>query len=271
MKNMQSFFSHFHIYSIWEALIWTIVLSFLYNLVYLFTYSSQLSSRSVYAIQVVLSLLSSIGMYWICTKVWTSQKEKLDFGTLLRVLILQGIYILLVSALLIPLALVAIEQNQMWLMVFMQLVSVFFLIFMIPFQLVYYYALFMGKRSFQEIKTYIFGVFKAHYKVILNMYCAMLLFMMAIDTLSGGTLSLAGGFNVPVIVHSLLYVGNPMFSWMMSLFLAMAANLPLGQMFMILFFLFMIGFLYAYLELNFVAFIQEKCNAYGTKRTQAHR
>ncbi|WP_304581014.1 hypothetical protein, partial [Dubosiella newyorkensis] len=125
MKNMQSFFSHFHIYSIWKALIWTIVLSFLYNLVYLFTYSSQLSSRSVYAIQVVLSLLSSIGMYWICTKVWTSQKEKLDFGTLLRVLILQGIYILLVSALLIPLALVAIEQNQMWLMVFMQLVSVF--------------------------------------------------------------------------------------------------------------------------------------------------
>ncbi|WP_439710146.1 hypothetical protein, partial [Dubosiella newyorkensis] len=65
MKNMQSFFSHFHIYSIWKALIWTIVLSFLYNLVYLFTYSSQLSSRSVYAIQVVLSLLSSIGMYWI--------------------------------------------------------------------------------------------------------------------------------------------------------------------------------------------------------------
>lgn len=185
---MQSFFSAFsHLLDL-EGADLDDRFVFLYNLVYLFTYSSQLSSRSVYAIQVVLSLLSSIGMYWICTKVWTSQKEKLDFGTLLRVLILQGIYILLVSALLIPLALVAIEQNQMWLMVFMQLVSVFFLIFMIPFQLVYYYVVY-GKRSFQEIKTYIFGVFKAHYKVILNMYCAMLLFMMAIDTLSGGTLS----------------------------------------------------------------------------------
>ena len=41
MKNMQSFFSHFHIYSIWKALIWTIVLSFLYNLLYLIKYYCQ--------------------------------------------------------------------------------------------------------------------------------------------------------------------------------------------------------------------------------------
>ena len=74
---------------------------------------------------------------------------------------------------------------------------------------------------------------------------------MAIDTVTGGPFSLAQGFYVPHIVYNLLYVGNPMFSWMYMLFLTVGFGVPLSSMFAIIFLLFVVGCLYAYLELEF--------------------
>lgn len=269
MKKLQAFFSHFQFRSLLKALVATLILSFLYNIPYLMAGSAAIDPRLFYGIQVVLSLLSSIGFYKICTLAWTPDKEKLTAGAIGRVLMLQGVLILLVSAVLMPLS--TVFASNMPLSIVVQLVSTFVLIVVIPFQLVYYYALFLGKRSWKDIWGFVRAVFARHYRSLLNVYCALILAVMAIDTVTGGPFSLAQGFYVPHIVYNLLYVGNPMFSWMYMLFLTVGFGVPLSSMFAIIFFLFVVGCLYAYLELNFVAFVQKECVDRGTARTQTHR
>ncbi len=269
MKRIKQILSNFHIRIIFKALIATLLLSFLYNLVYLFAGFGITDPRLFYAVQVVLSLASSLGFYKICTMVWTPDKEKMSFDVVLRVLILQGGWILLISAVIASLA--ALASSNMVASVFVQLISVVVLIGLIPFQLVYYYSLFLGKKSGKEIFGYIKTVFAAHYRSILNVYCALLLVVMAIDTFSGGPFSLAQGFYVPQILQNVLYVGNPMFSWMYVLFLSTSFGVSLSSMFVIIFFLFLIGFLYAYLDLNLVAYIQKECINVRTRKPKTHR
>ncbi len=268
MKRMKEILSHFHIRSLLKALVWTILLSFAYNIAYI-AMGNISDGRLYYGAQIVLSLLSSIGFYKICTLAWTPKKEKLTFEVLLRVLIFQGIEILLVSAILVPLA--AVFASNMIVSVIVQLVSAAILIFIIPVQLLYYYALFLQKTTWKEIRQFIQTVFRSHYRSILNAYCALLLLVMAVDTFTGGPFSLAQGFYVPGVLSNLLYCGNPLFSWMYVLYLTAAFSLPLSSMFAVLFFLFVIGCMYAYLDLNYVGYIQEVCTDRGTKRSKAHR
>ena len=89
-------------------------------------------------------------------------KEKLTAGAIGRVLMLQGVLILLVSAVLMPLS--TVFASNMPLSIVVQLVSTFVLIVVIPFQLVYYYALFLGKRSWKDIWGFVRAVFARHYR-----------------------------------------------------------------------------------------------------------
>lgn len=132
MKRMKEILSHFHIRSLLKALVWTILLSFAYNIAYI-AMGNISDGRLYYGAQIVLSLLSSIGFYKICTLAWTPKKEKLTFEVLVRVLIFQGIEILLVSAILVPLATVFASNTIV--SVIVQLVSAAILIFIIPVQL----------------------------------------------------------------------------------------------------------------------------------------
>lgn len=265
MVRIKPFLAHFHFREIKKALAYTIGFSFLYNIFYMFAVLLNQDLRLSYLMQILLSLLSSIGFYFICTKVWTPKKEPLSFSTLLRVLLLQGVYILFVSAFLIPLSTLASINNLTWLSILLQLVACGFLIGMIPLQLVIYYGLFLGKKSFKALLAYVKQVFKHHYKAILNVYCALVLLIMILDTLMGGSFSLASGFHVPEIVDSLLYRGNPMITWMWVLLVNTLSGVSMAQSFPILFVLFVCGCFYAYLEMNFILFMQEECVDHGTK------
>lgn len=265
MPRIKMLLAHFHFREIKKALAYTIGFSFLYNIFYIFAVLLNSDLRLSYLVQILLSLVSSIGFYFICTKVWTPKKEPLSLSILLRILGLQGIYILLVSAILYPLSTLASIYGLTWLSLLLQLAACGLLIGLIPLQLVIYYALFLGKKSFKELWIYVRKVFKSHYKAILNVYCTLILLIMLLDTLMGGIFSLASGFNVPQLVYSMLYMGNPMMTWMWVLFVNTLSGVPMAQSFPILFVLFVLGCFYAYLEMNFVLFMQEECVDHGTK------
>ena len=82
------------------------------------------------SLEVGLSLLSSLGLYFICTKIW--KKKNFSFQAIFKVLLLQAIYILIVSGILTNL--VNICTKNMGLMLVLQLMSAFCLVVMVPFQ-----------------------------------------------------------------------------------------------------------------------------------------
>lgn len=125
--------SKFHFRSIYKTIVLTLILCFLYNIAYLFMSASDMNVYVRQSLEVGLSLLSSLGLYFICTKIW--KKKNFSFQAIFKVLLLQAIYILIVSGILTNL--VNICTKNMGLMLVLQLMSAFCLVVMVPFQLIF--------------------------------------------------------------------------------------------------------------------------------------
>ena len=244
---MKKLMSKFHFRSIYKTIVLTLILCFLYNIAYLFMSASAMNVYIRQSLEVVLSLLSSLGLYFICTKIW--KKKNFSFQAIFKVLLLQAIYILIVSGILTNL--VNICTKNMGLMLVLQLMSAFCLVVMVPFQLIFYYGLIHDKN----LKEFIPMAIKKHQKSMLNWYCTLLICIIVFDTMTGGLFSAAQGFNAQSILVGSMYMGNPMMSWMMYLFLGVSFSSTLASMFTYLFMNFLMGFFYCILELNYVSYV----------------
>lgn len=244
---MKKLMSKFHFRSIYKTIIFTLILCFVYNVAYLMMSASSMNVYVRQSLEVGLSLLSSIGFYFICTKIW--KKKNFSFQAIFKVLLLQAIYILIVSGILTNL--VNVYSKNTSLMLVLQLVSAFFLVVMVPFQLIFYYGLIHDKN----LKEFIPTAIKKHQKSMLNWYCTLLICIVVLDTMTGGLFSAAQGFNAQSILVGSMYMGNPMISWMMYLFLGVSFQSSLAAMFTYLFMNFLVGFLYCVLELNYVSYV----------------
>ena len=244
---MKKLMSKFHFRSIYKTIVFTLILCFVYNVAYLMMSASSMNVYVRQSLEVGLSLLSSIGFYFICTKIW--KKKNFSFQAIFKVLLLQAIYILIVSGILTNLVNVCSKNTS--LMLVLQLVSAFFLVVMVPFQLIFYYGLIHDKNLKEVIPTAI----KKHQKSMLNWYCTLLICIVVLDTMTGGLFSAAQGFNAQSILAGSMYMGNPMISWMMYLFLGVSFQSSLAAMFTYLFMNFLVGFLYCVLELNYVSYV----------------
>lgn len=244
---MKKLMSKFHFRSIYRTIVFTLILCFVYNVAYLMMSASSMNVYVRQSLEVGLSLLSSIGFYFICTKIW--KKKNFSFQAIFKVLLLQAIYILIVSVILTNLVNVCSKNTS--LMLVLQLVSAFFLVVMVPFQLIFYYGLIHDKN----LKEFIPTAIKKHQKSMLNWYCTLLICIVVLDTMTGGLFSAAQGFNAQSILVGSMYMGNPMISWMMYLFLGVSFQSSLAAMFTYLFMNFLVGFLYCVLELNYVSYV----------------
>ena len=244
---MKKLMSKFHFRSIYKTIVFTLILCFVYNVAYLMMSASSMNVYVRQSLEVGLSLLSSIGFYFICTKIW--KKKNFSFQAIFKVLLLQAIYILIVSGILTNL--VNVCSKNTGLMLVLQLVSAFFLVVMVPFQLIFYYSLIHDKN----LKEFIPTAIKKHQKSMLNWYCTLLICIVVLDTMTGGLFSAAQGFNAQSILVGSMYMGNPMISWMMYLFLGVSFQSSLAAMFTYLFMNFLVGFLYCVLELNYVSYV----------------
>lgn len=244
---MKKLMSKFHFRSIYRTIVFTLILCFVYNVAYLMMSASSMNVYVRQGLEVGLSLLSSIGFYFICTKIW--KKKNFSFQAIFKVLLLQAIYILIVSGILTNL--VNVYSKNTSLMLVLQLVSAFFLVVMVPFQLIFYYGLIHDKN----LKEFIPTAIKKHQKSMLNWYCTLLICIVVLDTMTGGLFSAAQGFNAQSILVGSMYMGNPMISWMMYLFLGVSFQSSLAAMFTYLFMNFLVGFLYCVLELNYVSYV----------------
>ena len=244
---MKKLMSKFHFRSIYKTIVLTLILCFLYNIAYLFMSASDMNVYVRQSLEVGLSLLSSLGLYFICTKIW--KKKNFSFQAIFKVLLLQAIYILIVSGILTNL--VNICTKNMGLMLVLQLMSAFCLVVMVPFQLIFYYGLIHDKN----LKEFIPMAIKKHQKSMLNWYCTLLICIIVFDTMTGGLFSAAQGFNAQSILVGSMYMGNPMMSWMMYLFLGVSFSSTLASMFTYLFMNFLMVFFYCILELNYVSYV----------------
>lgn len=244
---MKKLMSKFHFRSIYKTIVLTLILCFLYNIAYLFMSASDMNVYVRQSLEVGLSLLSSLGLYFICTKIW--KKKNFSFQAIFKVLLLQAIYILIVSGILTNL--VNICTKNMGLMLVLQLMSAFCLVVMVPFQLIFYYGLIHDKN----LKEFIPMAIKKHQKSMLNWYCTLLICIIVFDTMTGGLFSAAQGFNAQSILVGSMYMGNPMMSWMMYLFLGVSFSSTLASMFTYLFMNFLMSFFYCILELNYVSYV----------------
>lgn len=245
--SMKKLMSKLHFRSIYKTIVLTLVLCFLYNIAYLLMSASAMNVYIRQSLEVVLSLLSSLGFYFICTKIWKA--KNFSASAILKVFVLQGIYILIVSGILSNL--VNVCANNTSLMLVLQLMSAFGLVVMVPFQLIFYYGLIHDKN----LKEFIPAAIKKYQKKVLNWYCTLLIFIVVLDTMSGGLFSAAQGFNAQSILVGSMYMGNPMISWMMYLFLGVSFQSSLASMFTYLFVNFLMGFFYCVLELNYVSYV----------------
>ena len=86
---MKKIMSKLHFRSIYKIIVLTLILCFVYNIAYLMMSASGMNVYLRQSLEVVLSLLSSLGFYFICTKIW--KKQNFCASAILKVLVLQGI------------------------------------------------------------------------------------------------------------------------------------------------------------------------------------
>ena len=93
--SMKKLMSKLHFRSIYKTIVLTLVLCFLYNIAYLLMSASAMNVYIRQSLEVVLSLLSSLGFYFILSKICNA--SYFSASAILKVFVLQGIYFLIVS------------------------------------------------------------------------------------------------------------------------------------------------------------------------------
>lgn len=263
MKKIESYLKNFQVMSLLKPLFITILLSFLYNLGYLFSLAADFDYMVRYGLQLLLSLLSALGMYYICSLVWfPASRHRFDTMKILWILGIQAVVLVLIQGILLPASLAFYDVPIVQMV--LSLAAGCLLIFGYPLILLAWYGLSLGYEKPKSLFAWVTHTFARHWRPLLNGFCALLLFVMAVDTLWWGVMGLQEGFSVVDLVNRLFFMANPMMNWMLYMFVSLVQSVSFVSSWVNIFICFLIGFLYAILELNYVLLVQRKGEESGT-------
>lgn len=248
---------------------WAILLSFLYNLFYIYGTIFLGSSLLLIVYTILLGMASAVGLYWICTKVWKVKFERTK-EVLLPILVVEAALLIITLGVLSPLHSVVYALDQWYVSTPYQVLCALLIVLAQPLQLCMYSALTQNVTGAKEIKDYIKDKFLHSFKSIWNQYCMILLLVLFVDTLTRGIFSIGAGFDGYAILSSILVFGNPMFSWMFAFVMWASAGLN-TTMLMNLFVLFLTGLFYLVVECNFLSKVGVTWINHGTKKTKPHK
>lgn len=269
MKSIKEQLKFFSVRKVIKGLFWTVLLSFIYNLIYIYTMFYDAAGHTLMAstAQVVLSLIGSLGIYFICTKCWSLKPKGFTLKKAGIIVAMQAVFIFYIRAILMPLLSIGYSNTLLFLVC--QLLAAIGLIFFVPIQITAYYGLFKGIDNIKGLYRYVLNIFKRSYKILLNWYCALLLILIFFDTMMGGQFSIAATFNAAETLSAIFFTGNPMMSWMMILTISSGA--PLANMLAVVFIYFVLGIFYGVLELNYPLLVQEQAEEYGTLKNKTYK
>lgn len=248
---------------------WAILLSFLYNIAYIYGSAYLGASLALYFLIVLLSLISAVGLYWICLQAWQDH-PKLDKDALLPIVVYQGILITLTMGVLSPLHTVIANLDLWYLTLPYQIVCALLIVLAQPLELCMFTSLAQGKTSFRQIKTDMKTKLKNSFKPIWNRYALLLLMVIFLDSLVGAPLSMASGLDAFAILSGLVFYANPMFSWMFALTMAAGFGMT-SSIIAYLVLLFGIGMVYLIVECNYLFMIKKNWITDGIKKAKAHK
>lgn len=135
-----------------------------------------------------------------------SKAKNFSASAILKVFVLQGIYILIVSGILSNLVNVCTNNTSLMYSITAYECIRFSCDGTIPVDFLLWFD------SWQKLKGIYPGCHKKHQKKMLNWYCTLLICIVILDTISGGLFSAAQGFNAQSILVGSMYMGNPMIS-----------------------------------------------------------
>ncbi|MCF0106783.1 MAG: hypothetical protein HUJ53_08485 [Holdemanella sp.] len=227
-------------------------LSFIYNLGVLILSSFIMD----YIVQTTLCLFSSIGLYILCSKIW-DKKAPIAFKQLIHVLIIEMIWLIFVFVVLEGLNQLA--ATQVWADILNQMIGAILILFAIPFELLYFYQLHLQKTNVKDIFKGIKECISKNGRTIFNTYCFILIFIVVVDTLTGGLMSVIHGLDTYQMFSTMTLFGNPLMNCMMQMFLIAGMGLPILEYILSLAIFFFIGLWVGLLELNYIDFIKRKC------------
>ncbi len=248
---------------------WTILLSSIYNLFYIYGTIFLGSSILLILYTIILGMISAVGLYWICTKIWNVKFERTK-AVLLPILVVEGILLIVTFGILSPLHSIVYALDQWYISIPYQVICALLIVLAQPLQLCMYTALAQNITDSKAILAYIKDKFLHSFKSIWNKYCMILLLILFVDTLTRGIFSIAAGFDAYAILSSILVFGNPMFSWMFAFVMWASAGLSTAML-MNLFILFLTGLFYLIVECNYLSKVGVIWINHGTKKSKTYK
>ena len=223
------------------------LLSLIYNFVFLMG-SMYLTGLLFFIFEIGMGLISSIGFYWLCLKIW--KMEGFNKNTVLKVLTLELFYLFICLVILQPLA----SMDNL----LCQVIGLIFMVSMIPVQLIYFHGLAIGKQTFKSIFSYIGQVLKKENRSITNKFCVCLLIVLLLDTLSSGMMSAANGINTCSLCTLMILYGNPLMSGMVFSFFALSLQLEIIDLLAYAGMYLLLAICYGLIDVNYILFIKRK-------------
>ena len=263
--KIKEILSKIQIKEIAQPLGYMLILCMLYNTAYILC-SAYISNLTIYYfVQLILGLASSVGFYWLCLKAWKIE-DGFTSQSMIRVLLMEVVFLGLVVGLLATLETYLGSEN-----VVLQVIGALFLFFMIPLELLYFYALSQHLYNFKEAINFIKGVLKIYSRSIFNWFCIALIVVLFIDTITGGMFALGSGIDTCTMASGILLYGNPLMNCMMVTFLASVYGYSFTSILLYFCIYFFVGLWYSVMDMNYIVYIQRKCIGNETKRNRTYK
>ncbi|MCF0261061.1 MAG: hypothetical protein HUJ54_14470 [Erysipelotrichaceae bacterium] len=239
--------------SLLKPAIYAIVFSCLYSLAYLWISGQIENQPASLAAQILLVSVYGVGLYFVCTLVWGKQHGVLNLSCTGKVFGWNIVWAA-AAALISWLYVMVISSSSLFLLLAVQILAGVLLIFLIPFTLLFYKGVYEKE---EDLKSLLAGVWKSFLKAptgVLNPWLLLFLALVGWDTLFSGPMGIYYGFNAAGLLSSLIFIGNPMFYWMMLLYVSGGQG---AFMYMIILYI-LSGLIFTWLWLNLAAWTGTK-------------
>ncbi|MCF0258423.1 MAG: hypothetical protein HUJ54_01060 [Erysipelotrichaceae bacterium] len=242
--------------------IYAIAFSCLYSLAFLWISGLMENQLASLALQTLLVSLYGVGLYFVCTLVWGRRHGVLNLSCVGKVFgwnVLWSAAAALVSWLYV----IVVNSNTGWFfLLLVQLMAGALLIFLVPFTLLFYKGVYEKEEDLKGLLAGVWSSWKKSPTGILNPWLLLFLAMVGWDTLFSGPMGIYFGFNAAGLLSSLVFIGNPMFYWIMMLYVSGGQG---AFMYMIVLYI-LSGLVFTWLWLNLAAWTGTKWTAAGSSK-----
>lgn len=262
---------HIQINGLGKPMIWMAALSCLYNIVYLYGQVLIKSSAMAYILLIGINLISSVGLYWLCTMVWRLP-FKINGKVILPVVVFQAFMLFSTLAIFTPLHDMVYEMDHWLVSLIYQLACALLIVLAQPVQLCMMSGLAQGYLDFSSLIAYMKDRLFHSFRHIWNRYAQILLIVILVDTLIGGVFTVTSGIDASTIWNTIVLYGNPMFSILFVTFFSFSMITSLsGAVISYLAMLLVCSLIYLVIAVNFIHLIGRTWVNHGTSKTKANK